>query len=83
MIQFLQEEGIVGDDNTTEVEIWLRHLYNNSLKQHQESLVKHLDSILYTVAMEPYRYTDIVMEMSSQARQGSDRLSFENAKDQR
>lgn len=81
-MQFLLDEGIV-DKHSKEIEIWLKHLYNKTLKEHQEALVMFLDSILYSVAMEPYTYTDIVMEMTSQARQVNDRLSSEESKDER
>ncbi|KXJ06075.1 Nucleolar pre-ribosomal-associated protein 1 [Exaiptasia diaphana] len=64
--KFLVDEGII-DDSSHEIQIWLKHLYNKSLAPGQDALLQFLDSIFFSVAMEPYTYTDIVMEMTSQA----------------
>lgn len=51
-----------------EIETWLSHLCHNQLYEgHRETLLRFLDEVFTAVAAEPYMYTDIVIDMQTEA----------------
>jgi len=51
-----------------ELETWLSHLCHNQLYEgHRETLLRFLDEVFTAVAAEPYVYTDIVIDMQTEA----------------
>lgn len=51
-----------------EVETWLNHLCHDQLYEgHMETLLSFLDEVFTAVAAEPYLYTDIVIDMQTEA----------------
>ena len=61
--QLLTETGLF-ENNTRELDIWLRHLDASYSKS--DSLVLFLDEAFGAVASEPYSYTDTVLELMSE-----------------
>ena len=51
-----------------EVETWLNHLCHDQPYQgHMETLLRFLDEVFTAVAVEPYVYSDIVIDMQTVA----------------
>lgn len=68
-MQLLNEMGLVSSyPHGNEVEMWLGHLCHNQLYEgHRETLLRFLDEVFTAVAAEPYVYTDIVIDMQTEA----------------
>ena len=65
--QLLSEIGLISD-HSSEVDVWLTQLHPSEATEGQkETLLRFLDEVVTTVAVEPYVYSDIMIDRQAEA----------------